>query len=141
MRRTTLLALLCSRLARASPDMLSIITGYENFSALTAAPAKVLIAHCAEWSPHCRLLLPELELAAGTLAARGVSLAAVDRGYADDHAVPIATMEWYEDGRPHPFTGTRTAAGIVQWVLTKLPLEIDGSHATPDASRKDELRI
>ncbi len=73
-----------------------------NLTATTAAHSRVLVAFCAEFSPHCLALRGELAEAAVALRGAAV-LAMVESRYEDeDMRQPIATLSWYEDGTAHP---------------------------------------
>ena len=119
-----------------------ITLSYANLTATTAAHSRVLVAFCAEFSPHCLALRGELAEAAVALRGAAV-LALVDSKFEDeDRRQPIATLSWYEDGTVHPYTGGRVAQSITQWVWSRLnasgtardgPLEATGA-------KKDELR-
>ena len=107
-----------------------IVLAQANLTAVTAEHQHVLCAHCAEWSPHCSLLKPQLVEAADRLAAQGVDvlLAMVESRFEDeDQTEPIGTLSWYEDGTRMAYTGGRTASSITQWVQKRL-------------APKDELR-
>ena len=115
---------------RSAPDWRMIVLAQANLTAATADHRHVLCAHCAEWSPHCSLLKPQLVEAADRLAAQGadVLLAMVESRFEDeDQTEPIGTLSWYEDGTRMAYTGGRTASSITRWVQKRL-------------APKDELR-
>ena len=110
-----------------------------NLTATTAAHSRVLVAFCAEFSPHCLALRGELAEAAVALRGAAV-LAMVESRYEDeDMRQPIATLSWYEDGTAHPYTGGRLADSITQWVWSRLNAS-GAARLEATRAKKDELR-
>ena len=110
-----------------------------NLTATTAAHSRVLVAFCAEFSPHCLALRGELAEAAVALRGAAV-LAMVESRYEDeDMRQPIATLSWYEDGTAHPYTGGRVADSITQWVWSRLNAS-GTARLEATRAKKDELR-
>ena len=119
-----------------------ITLSYANLTATTAAHSRVLVAFCAEFSPHCLALRGELAEAAVALRGAAV-LALVDSKFEDeDRRQPIATLSWYEDGTVHPYTGGRVAQSITQWVWSRLNASGTARDGLLEATgaKKDELR-
>ena len=115
---------------------------YANLTATTAAHSRVLVAFCAEFSPHCLALRGELAEAAVALRGAAV-LALVESKFEDeDRRQPIATLSWYEDGTAHPYTGGRVAQSITQWVWSRLNASGTARDGRLEATgaKKDELR-
>ena len=120
-----------------------ITLAYANLTATTAAHSRVLVAFCAEFSPHCLALRGELAEAAVALRGAAVLLALVDSKFEDeDRRQPIATLSWYEDGTAHPYTGGRVAQSITQWVWSRLNASGAAREGRLEATgvKKDELR-
>ena len=116
-----------------------ITLSYANLTATTAAHSRVLVAFCAEFSPHCLALRGELAEAAVALRGAAV-LAMVESRYEDqDMRQPIATLSWYEDGTTHPYTGGRVADSITQWVWSRLNAS-GAARLEATRAKKDELR-
>jgi len=118
-----------------------ITLSYANLTATTAAHSRVLVAFCAEFSPHCLALKGELAEAAVALRGAAVLLALVDSKFEDeDRRQPIATLSWYEDGTAHPYTGGRVAQSITQWVWSRLDGAARDGRLEATGEKKDELR-
>ena len=60
--------------AARAPDWRMIVLAQANLTAATAEHRHILCAHCAEWSPHCSLLKPQLVEAADRLAVLGADV-------------------------------------------------------------------
>jgi hypothetical protein len=133
-RWSVLLALL-----RGATQSFMLTLSPANLTAATAAHSRVLVAFCAEFSPHCLALRGELAEAAVALRGAAV-LAMVESRYEDeDMRQPIATLSWYEDGTAHPYTGGRVADSITQWVWSRLNAS-GAARLEATRAKKDELR-
>ena len=132
-----LLALAADRALPPAVRMLTLPPA--NLTTTTAAHSRVLVAFCAEFSPHCLALRGELAEAAVALRGAAV-LAMVESRYEDeDMRQPIATLSWYEDGTAHPYTGGRVADSITQWVWSRLNAS-GAARLEATRAKKDELR-
>jgi protein disulfide-isomerase A1 len=85
---------------------------------------KLLIEFYAPWCDHCKEFAPEYSKAAKALKKKGIRIGKIDgsenRDLVDRYKVTgYPTLLYFVNGVPTPYTGARTAEGVIEWMTSR----------------------